>query len=202
MSNPTQQSVLNIPSKDKFLLVLNLPSVLKEQFKTDSRFSIEPLEIKVFGSIVPEISVPSTVLPYAGQNYNVSTHARPNYAPLTVNFFVDNEFINYYTMWSWLNVLNTFDQSIYGGNRFDTLDRQQIFNMNGIVTEYQTKMSVFALNEYNKKAIEFVYHNAFITNLGGITYNYQDPTYLQSTVTFQFSQFQMNLLDKSIETNC
>jgi hypothetical protein len=202
MSNPTQQSVLNIPSKDKFLLVLNLPSVLKEQFKTDSRFSIEPLEIKVFGSVVPEIAVPSTVLPYAGQNYNVSTHVRPNYSPLAVNFFVDNEFINYYTMWSWLNVLNTFDQSIYGGSRFDTIDRQESSNKNGLVTEYQTKMSVFALNEYNKKTVEFIYHNAFITNLGGITYNYQDPTYLQSTVTFQFSQFQMNLLDKSIETAC
>jgi hypothetical protein len=202
MSNPTQQSVLNIPSKDKFLLVLNLPSVLKEQFKTDSRFSIEPLEIKVFGSVVPEIAVPSTVLPYAGQNYNVSTHVRPNYSPLAVNFFVDNEFINYYTMWSWLNVLNTFDQSIYGGSRFDTIDRQESSNKNGLVTEYQTKMSVFALNEYNKKTVEFIYHNAFITNLGGITYNYQDPTYLQSAVTFQFSQFQINFLDKNIETTC
>jgi hypothetical protein len=194
MSNPTQQSVLNIPSKDKFLLVLNLPSILKSQFATDSRLSIDPLELRVFGSVVPEISVPSVVLPYAGQNYNVSSHTRPNYNPLTVNFFIDNAFINYYTMWSWLNVLNTFDQSSYGGTRFDTTERLPAILNNGQVTEYQTQMSVYALNEYNLKTIEFVYYNAFITNLGGLTYNYQDPTYVQSTVTFQFSEFEVKLL--------
>ena len=30
---PTQQSVLNRASKDKFVLVLNLPSILKEKSK-------------------------------------------------------------------------------------------------------------------------------------------------------------------------
>lgn len=202
MLNPTQQSVLNVVSKDKFLLVLNLPSVLKKQFASDSRFSIEPLELRVFGSVVPEINVPSVVLPYAGQNYNVSSHARPNYAPLVVNFFIDNAFINYYTMWAWLNVLNTFDQSSYGGTRFDTTERQHAANNNGQVTEYQTQMSVYALNEYNQKAIEFIYYNAFITNLGGLIYNYQDPTYIQSTVTFQYSEFEVKLLGDDSDNPC
>jgi hypothetical protein len=202
MANPTQQSVLNVLSKDRFLLVLNLPSILKEQFKTDDRFSIEPLEIKVFGSVIPTITVPSTSIEYGGQSYNVSTHIRPNHTPLQVEFFVDNAFRNYYIMWQWLNLLNDYNKSIYDGTRFDTVGSQAATLANGLVTEYQTKMSVFALNEYNLKVAEFIYYNAFITELGGFTYNYQDPTYLQSIATFQFSQFEVKLLDPSIDAPC
>ena len=63
----------------------------------------------------------------------------------------------------------------------------------GIVTEYQANFSVLGLNEYNQQQIEFVYHNAFITNLGGITYSYRDPDIIESTAEFQFSQLDIEL---------
>jgi hypothetical protein len=197
-SNPTQQSVLNRSSKDKFLLVLDLPSILKKQFKAKN-LSIEPLEISVFGAVVPDINVPAVTIPYSGQNYNVSSHARPQYAPLAVNFIVDNAYANYYTMWLWLNVLNTFDESIYGGNLFDIPPNINANALkNGTLTEYQTNLTIYGLNEYNQKAIQFIYHNAFITTLGSINYSYQDATLLNSSVSFQYSEFEINILNPEI----
>ena len=104
--NPTQQSVLNVPSKDKFLLVLNLPSILKQQAQTNSTISLEPLEIKVYGSVVPTIQVPSNEVRFGGQSHHVSSYSRPAYDPLNVNFVIDNGFKNYWLLWKWLALLN------------------------------------------------------------------------------------------------
>jgi hypothetical protein len=56
---PTQQSVLNRSGKDKFLLVLNLPQVLRKQTLSNNLLKIDPLQISIFGTVVPPIQVPS-----------------------------------------------------------------------------------------------------------------------------------------------
>jgi hypothetical protein len=190
--NPTQQSVLNRSNKDKFILVLNLPDRVKKQFTQSKNpdLSVEPLQISVFGSIVPDISVPSIPVPFSGQVYNTSSHTRPNYPPLTVNFIVDNQFKNYYTMWLWLNLLNGWDTSAYGANDFAKSKPNPPI---GNITEYQTNLSILAVDEYNKTSAQFDYYNSFITGLGGITYSYQDTGFIQSTVTFQYSKFNVTL---------
>jgi hypothetical protein len=190
---PTQQSVLNRVSKDRFLLVLNLPQVLKKQSLENNLIDIDPLQISIYGTVVPTVQVPSNESRFAGQSYNVSSYARPNYGPLTVNFVVDNMFRNYWVLWKWLTVLNDPKESLYTGtdSKLETWkDRLQT----GIVTEYQTNFSVIGLNEYNQKTIEFIYYNGFITNLGGITYDYNDPEMIKTTAEFQFSQLDVNIL--------
>ena len=188
--NPTHQSVLNRSSKDKFILVLNLPKRVREMFKQtgNSDLSIDPLQISIFGSVVPDISVPAIQAPFSGQVYNASSHARPNYNPLTVNFIIDNKFINYHSMWLWLNLLNGWDTSTYGALDFSIHPTTPRI---GNITEYQTNLSILAYDEYNQTTAEFMYYNAFITGLGGITYNYQDTGFIQSTVTFQYSKFNV-----------
>lgn len=190
---PTQQSVLNRPGKDKFILVLNLPQVLRKQSLADDLINIDPLQISIFGTIVPDVAVPSNEVRFGGQSYNVSSYARPNYQPLTVNFVVDNKFKNYWILWKWLSILNDPKSSYYTGTdpKIETWkDRVE----SGIVTEYQTNFSVIGLNEYNQRSVEFVYYNAFITNIGGINYDYNDTELIKSTATFQFSQLDVNLL--------
>ena len=190
---PTQQSVLNRPGKDKFLLVLNLPQVLRKQSLADDLINIDPLQISIFGTIVPDIAVPSNEVRFGGQSYNVSSYTRPNYQPLTVNFVVDTKFKNYWILWKWLSILNDPKSSYYTGTdpKIETWkDRVE----SGIVTEYQTNFSVIGLNEYNQRSVEFVYYNAFITNIGGINYDYNDTELIKSTATFQFSQLDVNLL--------
>lgn len=190
---PTQQSVLNRSGKDKFILVLNLPQVLRKQSITDDLLTIDPLQISIFGTVVPPTQVPGNEVRFAGQSYNVSSYARPNYGPLPVNFIVDNKFHNYWVLWKWLSILNDPNTSYYTGtdpkletwkDRLDT----------GILTEYQANFSIFSLNEYNQKLIEFKFKNAFITNLGGINYDYNDSEFIKSSAEFQFSQLDVELL--------
>jgi hypothetical protein len=189
----TQQSVLNRSGKDKFILVLNLPLVLRKQTLSDELLRLDPLQISVFGTVVPPIQIPSNEVRYGGQSYNVSSYSRPNYPPLPVNFIIDNKFRNYWILWKWLTVLNDPKTSYYTGTdpKLETWkDRVE----SGIVTEYQTNFSIIGLNEYNQRTVEFTFYNAFITNLGGINYDYNDTDLVKSSAEFQFSQLEVNLL--------
>lgn len=190
---PTQQSVLNRTGKDKFILVLNLPPILRKRFINDELLNINPLQISIFGTVVPPVQIPANEVRFGGQSYNVSSYSRPNYSPLPVNFIVDNKFRNYWVLWKWLQLLNDPESSYYTGTdpKLETW-RDRIES--GIVTEYQTNFSVIGLNEYNQQTIEFVFKNAFITNLGGINYDYNDTELIKSSAEFQFSQLDVNLL--------
>jgi hypothetical protein len=189
---PTQQSVLNRSGKDKFLLILELPYILRKQSNIDSSIDIKPLQISVYGTVVPTIQVPPVEVRFGGQAYNVTSFSRPNYAPLNVNFVVDNSFKNYWLLWKWLTVMNNPRTSGYSGTKTGTetlVERVE----KGSLAEYQTNISVIGLNEYNQKTIEFIYYNAFITTLGGINYSYRDSEILETTAEFQFSQFDVKI---------
>jgi hypothetical protein len=190
--NPTEQSVLNRPNTDKFILVLNLPQILRDNFSTkEKKTSITSLEISVFGAVVPQIEVPPVPVPYGGQTYNVTSITRPNYAPLEVNFVVDNQFTNYFTLWRWLAALNDPKKSIYTGKQGE--ERKELIKKIGLM-EYETTVSLFGLNEYNKAVIEFTYYNCFIIGLGSINYNYRENTPIDSSFKLQYSQFDVKLL--------
>ena len=62
-------------------------------------------------------------------------------------------------------------------------------------TDYQTTISVYALDEYNVRVAKFDYFNAFITELGEVRYNYRDETELESNFNFVFNQMDINLLE-------
>jgi len=185
--NPTEQSVLNRPSTDKFLLVLNVPELIRNKIFDNKKLNIDPLQISVFGSVVPSIQVPAIQVPFGGQTYNVSSHTRPNYEPLNVKFVVDNTFYNYWYLWKWLSVLNTPRESNYAGSSGSLKGSDDM-------VEYQTNVSVFGLNEYNTPVIEFVYYYCFITSLGGINYNYRENSVMDSEFTLQYSQFDVKHL--------
>lgn len=190
---PTQQSVLNRTGKDKFILVLNLPPILRKRLTNDELLNIDPLQISIFGTVVPPAQVPANEVRFGGQSYNVSSYSRPNYPPLPVNFIIDNKFRNYWVLWKWLQILNDPENSLYTGTdpKLETWkDRLD----SGIVTEYQTNFSVIGLNEYNQYTVEFIFKNAFITNLGGINYDYNDTELIKSSAEFQFSQLDVKLL--------
>lgn len=190
---PTQQSVLNRTGKDKFILVLNLPPILRKRLTNDELLNINPLQISIFGTVVPPAQIPANEVRFGGQSYNVSSYSRPNYPPLPVNFIIDNKFRNYWVLWKWLQILNDPESSFYTGTdpKLETWkDRLD----SGIVTEYQTNFSVIGLNEYNQYTVEFIFKNAFITNLGGINYDYNDTELIKSSAEFQFSQLDVKLL--------
>lgn len=190
---PTQQSVLNRTGKDKFILVLNLPPVLRKRFTNDELLDINPLQISIFGTVVPPVQIPANEVRFGGQSYNVSSYSRPNYPPLPVNFIVDTKFRNYWVLWKWLEILNSPETSYYTGTN-SKLETWKDRLDSGIVTEYQTNFSILGLNEYNQQSVEFIFKNAFVTNLGGINYDYNDTELIKSSAEFQYSQLDVKLL--------
>lgn len=183
------QSPFNKSRKDKFLLVLNLPAALRNissKFERSENTIIpDALQFSVYGSIVPEISVPNANVRYAGQTLAQSSHSREPYTPLTVNFTVDNRFNNYWVIYSWLNLLNNDETSIYDEKQL-TIPTKDRFNVPNY--QYRTTLSIFALDEYNKRVVEFIYKDAFPTNMGGISYSYRDANEIETSFTFEYSQ--------------
>jgi hypothetical protein len=188
MENPQLQSPLNRAASDKFILIMDLPYLLKKNALNDPFINVEPLQMSVFGSVVPDIQVPEIDVRYKGQNMHVSSYARPNYPPLTVNFTVDNAYNNYYILWKWLDAVNLAIQNIYGGGpmtQFEDL-------VSGNQFDYQTTLFIQALDEYNQPTIEFIFTKAFLTGLGAINYSYRTGSQLiESAATFHYSQLDV-----------
>lgn len=191
-----QQSILNKNRKDKFLLVLNIPDILKKQNKTNpgSReteyLNQDSLQYSVYGTIIPKIAIPSVNAAFGAQVPKVTSYSRPAWDPVTVNFTVDNGFNNWWVLWYWLNVINNSTQSGYNANGLPP-GPNVIANK---TTTYQTNITVFGLDEYNNKKVQFNYLHAFITGLGEIAYNYRDPEQIESSFTFEFGQLEVELL--------
>ena len=194
MSTVVQQSILNKNRKDKFLLVLNLPNILKKVDKSSlgdraSKYlNLDSLQYSIYGSVVPNTTIPEIDMPYSGQVAKYTSYARPQYTAVTVNFTVDNGFNNWWVLWYWLNLINNSTEGTYNyDNLPDGLSYKNIHS-------YETNITVYGLDEYNNKKIQFDYLRAFITGLGEITYNYRDTEQIESTFTFAFSQLKPQLL--------
>lgn len=192
-TNPVLQTSLNTPSKDKFLLVFELPPILKQQ--SDLKEFTKPFEMKIFGNTSPEISVPETNVRFGGQSLNVSSYSRPSPTPLQFSFVVDNQYKNYYVFWRWLDVMNSAIDSVYNGRK--TLSVAEKFEI-GNKFEYQTDVTVYALDEYNNPALRFIYSKAFITQLGGLSYSYREAVPVESTATITFSQMDVSVYTSPI----
>ena len=164
---------------------MNVPNVLK---KINSRFSnnadninLDSLQFAVHGSVVPPIRVPSASVRYAGQTLAQTSYSREPYEPLTIGFNVDNRFSNYWVIYTWLNLLNNDKTGLYDGEGL-------IQGPAAPDNQYKADISIFALDEYNKRVMEFKYIDAFPTNLNGIEYSFRDATELESSFTFEYSQ--------------
>ena len=182
-----QQSILNKNRKDKFLLVLNLPEVLKEINKIspsdrESKYiNFDSLQYSVYGAVVPTITVCDIDTAFGGQVAKFTSYNRPAYNPITVNFTIDNGFNNWWVLWSWLNLLNNSKTGKYNSDDISQPDLVRVTN------SYQADITIYGLDEYNNKKIQFDYTNAFITGLGEIVYNYRDSEQIESSFTIALS---------------
>jgi len=242
MADIPLQSVFNKARKDKFILVLTLPKVLREidsnilSERAQSLVKLDSLQFSIWGSPVPEVTVPDVEQRIWGQAYKTTSQSRPNYNPITVNFTVDNRFSNYWLLWKWLYILNhpvksgmedRFANYASGRPMVDPLQAArdkaymvgknlqkgsdnkanidtpslmgstQPIHMVDNFLDYQTIVTVFGLDEYNEKVIEFTYTHAFITQLSEIAYNYRDAGEMESSFQFVFNQLEIKLIGPS-----
>lgn len=192
------QPALNRSRNDKFILVLDLPLAMKKKYNTttDKFFSIEPLQLSVYGSPVPTISVPAISVPFGGQVHKVSSMSRPEYNPLNIKFLVDNGYKNYWVLWNWMNLFNDTQRSsseiTKGIDLLNTNTKDP--RVENPVKDYVSIFTIYGLDEYNNKIIGFEYNNAFPINLGELNFSNQDPSEINCSVTFAFNQLKVNLV--------
>lgn len=189
----TVQSILNKGRKDKFLMVINIPKILKridlKQVRTNQNFQSDTLQFSVYGSIVPRIQVPAIDAPYGGSTVHISSHAHPPYAPIKVSFTIDNEYNNYWVIYSWLNVLRDQNEGVYG-----IVDTDNLFNKNVNLEDYSTDMTIYGLDEYDKPKIKWTYKTAFPITLGEIDYNYRITDEIETFFEFAFHKVNVSLV--------
>lgn len=199
------QSQLNKSRLDKFLMVLNLPESLKNintsdlNARADKKLNENSLQFSVYGAVIPSVSVPEISEQYAGQSFKVSSHRRPPYNNVTVNFTVDNKFNNYWVIYKWLDLLNNDKESKFDvDNISNTPDVPAISRNKERATNepnlYMSDITLYAKDEFDKNIVKFVYKNAFPVTLGEISYNYRTEGEIETSFEFAFSQLLVELL--------
>lgn len=192
---PYIESPLNKSRQDKFIVVLNIPEKIKRinsKIRRDNKsIQLDTLQFSVWGTVVPPISVPAVNARFGGGNMPISSHSHPEWPPLTFNFHIDNLFNNYWVIYQWLNMLRDQEEGRYG-----IADTDKILNYNAPPKDYQTPLTIYAVDEFNKKIIEWKYLNAFPTNLSNIDWNEQVTGEIPCTATFQFSRILCTLIDR------
>ena len=186
---PIFQSPLNKQRKDKFICVLTIPRILRndvqEIARRNSSVNFDSLQFSIFGAVAPPIEIPPVQIPYAGQTLKVTSYTRPTFPMLKIDFTVDNFFNNYWVICKWLEVFN--DPTI---GIFSPTDREIDSRSN----EYTTDITIYGLDEYNNKTIQFDYIRAFPVNLQGIEYNDRDSGEMECSFNFAYHQLKVTLL--------
>ncbi len=187
------QAPLNKNRQDKFILVLNLPEGIKEivdnQTRNNNRIDANSFEISIAGAVTPSIEIPEITLPYGAQSIKVSSHARTPYSNLDVVFKIDNEFRNYWAIYKWLDVINDVKKG--------TVNEDEIIKYHQpgkVLPIYSSNLTVYGLDEYENRKIQWDYIGAFPTSLSQIQWDYNNSTEIGVSTTFNFSRLEAKLL--------
>jgi|LauGreDrversion2_6_1035139.scaffolds.fasta_scaffold46676_2 hypothetical protein len=192
MATDYTQSPFNKQRKDKFLFVMSLPEALRDINKKITRsttsIQFDSISFSVYGVVVPSISINEIATRYAGQTLHVSSESRPPYTNVTVNFTIDNYFNNYWAIYSWLDLINN--------QKYNDLDNRDL--VNSTTSEvYKSTFTLYGLDEYDNKIIQFDFTKAFPTSLGEINYSYRDAAQIDTSFEFAFDQLITKLIAPS-----
>ena len=189
MSNYYDQSSLNKSRKDKFTLVMSLPEALipfnKKFQRNNADVDLNTIQFSIYGTVVPKNSIPAEDVRYAGGNIFVSSHSKPSYDPVSVNFTIDNEFKNYWVIHKWLDLMRNEKSGIY--------EHPETINDKGL-GQYSTDFYIIGRDEFNKEVIQWVYKSAFPISLGQIDYNYRESEEIETNFEFVFRRMETILL--------
>jgi len=186
---PIFQSPFNKQRRDKFICVLTIPKILREDVKSivrrNSSINFDALQFSIFGAVAPPIEIPPVAVPFSGQTLKVTSYARPSFPHLKVNFTVDNQFNNYWVIYKWLQIFNDPKIGVFDPNRPE---------QDSLANQYMTNISIFGLDEYNKRTARFDYLRAFPIALEGINYNDRDASEMECAFEFAYHQLEVSLL--------
>jgi hypothetical protein len=182
------QSPFNKQRKDKFIMVFDLPKILKGQksflTRANNRVIPDAVQCSIYGTVIPSLNIPAVNTPYGGQVPKVSSFTRPSFQNMTVNFTIDSLFNNYWNIYRWLNSFNDGKKGLY----------KTPIPSEGLMPDYQTTITIYGRDEFNKNIIKFNFYHCFPVNLGGIGYSDRDANEMESSFEYAYHQFEAELL--------
>lgn len=189
MGNHYDQTLLNKSRKDKFSLTVFLPEELRKinrkLQRANAHVDIDTLQFSVYGTVVPKNIIPAEEARYAGSTVYVSSHNKPTYEPVSVNFTIDNEFKNYWVIHKWLDLLRNEKSGIY---------EAELTPKDKGLGKYSTDFVLTARDEFHNEVIQWIYKSAFPVSLGEISYSHRDGAEIETTFEFAFRRIETNLL--------
>lgn len=188
------QALLNKSRLDKFIMVFDVPALLRpleRKFERNNQsIQLDTMQFSIYGTVVPQIQVPAVPVNYSGGTLHISSQVHPAYSPVTVNFTIDNQFNNYWVIYTWLNALRDASTGLYA----TAVDNAQEVSGYMLHKDYATDLTVFGLDEYNNEIIKWVYQRAFPIALGEISFNHRSAQEIETTFQFAFAQVECVLL--------
>lgn len=191
MGQEIKQSYLNRARKDKFLLVFDIPPILKpiasKYTRNNQRIIPDSVQFSIFGTVVPGTVIKGTPARFAGDTLYQSSHSKDPYPPVNVKFIVDSGYNNYWAIHSWLNLLQDEKTGVYNS---------QGIIVDGNFNDYQTTLTTYGLDENDEKVIKFDYTKAFPTSMDDLEYSEQEDGSMEIVCgfTFLFSQKHVDLV--------
>lgn len=183
------QSSFNKQRKDKFVMVFELPKILRNEKsileRGNNKIIPDAIQCSIYGAVIPSLNIPSSNVPYGGQVPKVTTYSRPVFDNMTVNFTIDNMFNNYWNIYKWLNCFNDGKTGLYNSPILSK----------GFMPDYQTNITIYGRDEYNKNVIKFNFLHCFPVLLGGIKYSDRDAGEMESTFEYAYHQFDAELIE-------
>lgn len=195
MPEEIKQSYLNRARKDKFQMVFDIPPALKDivtQYNRTNRTVIpDSIQFSIWGTIIPKVTVKAVETRHAGQTLYVSSHSRDSYPPVEVKFNVDSLYNNYWVIYTWLNLLNDQKTGVY--NQSNAI-------VDGNHQDYQVNLTIYALDENDRKRVKFTYTNAFPTTVNELDFSEQATGEMEITsgFTFVYSQLLVELISDNL----
>lgn len=190
MKREMTQAPLNKARTDKFLMVLDIPSTLKSINTTDDRnnstVNSDAITFSIYATQIPEVMVQDSETKFSGQTFHFTSHHRPEYGNVTVQFTVDNQFNNYWVIYKWINLLNNNKEGFFDAEGLSTVENP--------FETYSSTATVFGLDEYDNKKIQFDFIGLVPVKLGMIDYNYRTEAEIESSFEFSFSQMVAKLV--------
>lgn len=180
------QSPLNKTLEDKFIFVMNLPDCLKNlKSKYVKQLSETGIGTNSVAWSLTNVEIPSNTIkaqsmPYSGGHHYISSHTKSPYDPLKIEFKIDSNYANYFTIYEWMNLIYHEKEGHFDAENL-ALDKTGS-------PVYSTQMAVIGTDEYNKPIIQWSFTHAFPTDLQSIKLNYQNTGEITCSVSFVFSQ--------------
>ena len=158
------QSVLNKSRTDKFIMSLSLPKALRDVNTKNDRQNTnviqDSLQFSIYGVVIPSVVVTDVEGRYSGQTFHFTSHKRPAYNNVKVKFTIDNRFNNYWVIYKWINLPNNNQEGFFHAEDIPIV--KQPYEL------YSTNITVFGLDEYDKKTIQFDFVGVIPVSLGSI----------------------------------